>query len=180
MARVPYLSREDLRPEDRDIFDGLVARRGEVINLFRALAHTPDALRRLVPFSTCVRFHLTLPPVLRELAILTVGRISGAEYEFTHHWNDARRIGIPREKLEALGAYEDAAVFTGQERAVIRYSAEATENVRVSDPTFEALRSFLDTRRIVELVQVVAYYNMVVRILEPLRIELEPGRIRVP
>ncbi len=115
MARVPYLSREDLWAEDRDIFDGLVARRGEVINLFRALARTPDALRRLVPFSTCVRFHLTLPPVLRELAILTVGRIPGAEYEFTHHWNDARRIGIPREKLEALGAYEDAAVFTGQE-----------------------------------------------------------------
>ncbi len=25
-----------------------------------------------------------------------------------------------------------------------------------------------------------AHYNMVVRILEPLRIELEPGRIRVP
>ncbi len=179
MARVPYLDRDGLRPEDRDIFDGLQARRGEVINLFRALAHAPDALRLLVPYSTRVRYELSLPPELRELAILTVGRICGAEYESTHHWNEARRIGVPREKLEALGDYEHAPVFSAEERAVIRYAAEATRSVRVGDATFEALR-FLGTRQIVELVQVVAYYNMIVRILEPLQIDLEPGRTRAP
>ncbi len=180
MARVPYLDRDGLRPEERDIFDGLEARRGEVINLFRALAHAPEALRLLLPYSTCVRYELSLRPELRELAILTVGRICAAEYEFTHHWNEARRIGVPREKLEALGEYEQTPVFSAEERAVIRYAAEVTRAIRVSDPTFEALRGFLSTRQIVELVQVVAYYNMIVRILEPLQIELEPGRTRVP
>ncbi len=180
MARVPYLSREDLRPEDRDIYDDLVARRGGVLNLFRVLAHTPALLRRLVGYSTEIRFGLTLDPHLRELAILTVGRLCGASYEQGHHWNVARRAGVPREKLEALAAYDDAPGLTARERAVVRYSVEATRDVRVSDATFDALRSFLDTPQIVELVQVVAYYNMIARILEPLEVEHEPDFVRLP
>jgi alkylhydroperoxidase family enzyme len=57
----------------------------------------------------------------------------------------------------------------------MRYAAEATRNVKVSDAVFEQVRRFLDTRRMMELVQNVAFYNMVVRILVPLGIEVEPG-----
>ena len=60
----------------------------------------------------------------------------------------------------------------------MRYAAEATNSVKVSDATFGALRGFLDDRRIVELVQNVAFYNMVVRILVPLGVELEPGAVK--
>ena len=58
---------------------------------------------------------------------------------------------------------------------MIEYAEEATRDIRVSDKTFDALRSFLDDERIVELVLEVAFYNMVVRFLEPLGVELEPG-----
>ena len=44
----------------------------------------------------------------------------------------------------------------------------------VSDATFDALRDFLDQEQILELVLNVAFYNMVVRILVPLKIDLEP------
>ncbi len=140
MARVPYLTREDLRPEDRGIFDGLMAERGTVMNLFRVLAHTPNLLRGLLAYSSQIRFHLTLDPHLRELAILTVGRLCRATYEESHHWNIARSAGVPREKLDALREYERSPVFTERERAVIRYSVEATRDVRVSDATFAKYR----------------------------------------
>ncbi len=180
MARVPYLTRDDLRAEDREIYDSLVAERGEVLNLFRVLAHAPDLLRRLLGYSTGIRYRLTLDPALRELAILTVGRLCGAEYECTHHWHIARKAGVPREKLDALADYERAPVFTDRERAVIRYSVEATRSVRVAEATFDALRGFLSTAQIVELVQLVAYYNMIARILEPLKVDLEPGMANLP
>ena len=46
-ARVPYLNREDLPEADRVIFDNLAAERGGTVgNIFRALAHTPNLLRR--------------------------------------------------------------------------------------------------------------------------------------
>ncbi len=109
---------------------------------------------------------------------MTVGRITGAEYEFVHHWNMSLRLGVTREKLEHLADFESAAVFNDQERAVMRYAAEATHNVKVSDATFNALRGFLDNRRIMELVMNVAFYNAVVRVIVPCGVELEPGTVK--
>jgi alkylhydroperoxidase family enzyme len=176
MARVPYLNREDLPEADREIFDRLAEERGAPVgNIFRTLAHTPNLLSRFVSLGGHLRNRTNLDPKLRELAILTVGRLTNAEYEFVHHWNIALRAGVPRQQLERLADFEAAAVFDDHDRAVIRYAVEATRNVTVSDATFEALRGFLDNRGILELVQNVAFYNMVVRILVPLKVELEPG-----
>ena len=115
-----------------------------------------------------------LDPKLRELALMTVGRLTNAEYEFTHHWNLSLRVGVRHEQLEHLAEFEKSPLFNEQERAVMRYAAEATQNVKVSDATFDALRKFLDTRRLMDLVQNVAFYNMVVRVLVPLGVEVEP------
>ena len=106
---------------------------------------------------------------------MTVGRIAGAEYEFVHHWNIALGVGVRREQLEQLADFERSSVFNEHERAVMRYAAEATTNIKVSDKTFDALREFLDHRRIMELAMNVAFYNAVVRIIVPIGVELEPG-----
>ncbi len=178
-ARLPYLNREDLPEADREIFDRLAAERGGVVgNIFRTLAHTPKLLRRFLALGGELRNGTVLDPKLRELALLTVGRLADAQYEFVHHWNLARRVGVPREQLEALADWEKSPAFTGNERAVIRYAVEATGNIRVSDSTWNGLKEFLDTRRIMELVLNVAFYNMVVRVLVPLGVELEPGTIK--
>jgi alkylhydroperoxidase family enzyme len=176
MARVPYLTREDLPDAEREIFDRLVEERKQPVgNIFRTLAHTPNLLRRFLSLGGQLRNHTALDPKLRELALMTVGRLTGAEYEFVHHWNLALRVGVRREQLEALADFERAPVFSAAERAVMRYAAEATVNVKVSDATWNALGEFLDTRRIMELVQNVAFYNMVVRVLVPCGVDLEPG-----
>jgi uncharacterized peroxidase-related enzyme len=176
MARLPYLNREDLAEGDRDIFDRLVEeRKTPVGNIFRMLAHTPGLLRRFLALGGELRNGTQLDPKLRELALMTVGRLTEAEYEFTHHWNLARRVGVAREQLEHLADFETSALFNDQERLVMRYASEATTNVKVSDATFKALRKSLDTRKLMELVQNVAFYNMVVRILVPLGVEVEPG-----
>lgn len=177
-ARVPYLNRDDLPEKDREIFDNLTRERGNVGNIFRALANTPNLLRRFLALGGELRNGTALDPKLRELALLTVGRLAEAEYEFTHHWNLARSVGVSREKLEALADFEKAPVFDDQERAVMRYAVEATRNVKVSDATWNALKAFLDTRRMMDLVQNVAFYNMVVRVLVPVGVELEEGVTR--
>jgi uncharacterized peroxidase-related enzyme len=177
-ARVPYLNRDDLPEKDREIFDNLTRERGNVGNIFRALANTPNLLRRFLALGGELRNGTALDPKLRELALLTVGRLAEAEYEFTHHWNLARSVGVPREKLEALADFEKSSVFDDQERAVMRYAVEATRNVKVTDATWNALKAFFDTRRMMELVQNVAFYNMVVRVLVPVGVELEEGVTR--
>lgn len=175
-ARVPYLNREDLPEADRVIFDNLEAERHQPVgNIYRALAHTPKLLRRFLALGGTLRNRTELDPKLRELALMTVGRITGADYEFIHHWNLARSVGVSREQLEALADFERSPLFSADERAVMRYAAEATANVRVSDTAWDAAMAALGTRKMMELVQNVAFYNMVVRILVPCGVELEPG-----
>jgi len=176
MARLPYLTREQLSEGDREIFDRLVEeRKTPVGNIFRILAHTPNLLRRFLALGGELRNGTELDPKLRELALVTVGRLTGAEYEFTHHWNLARRVGVSRDQMEHLAEFETSALFNEQERLVMRYALEATMNVAVADATFEAVRKSLGERRLMELVQNVAFYNMVVRILVPLHVEVESG-----
>ncbi|MBV8453035.1 MAG: carboxymuconolactone decarboxylase family protein [Deltaproteobacteria bacterium] len=176
MAKLPYLSRNDLPEADRFIWDDFVKVRGtEPGNIHRIIANAPNLLRRFVELANELRNGTQLDPKLRELALLTVGRLTGAEYEFVHHWNMALRLGVRREQLEQLSHFESSAEFNEDERAVMSYASEATSNVRVSDAAFQALRRFLDNRRIMELVMNVAIYNAVARIIVPCAVELEPG-----
>ena len=176
MARVPYLSRNDLPEADRVIWDDFGRVRGtEPGNIHRAIANAPNLLRRFVELANELRNGTQLDPKLRELALLTVGRLTGADYEFVHHWNMALRLGIRREQLEQLAEFVSSVEFNENERSVMRYAEEATTSVKVADSTFEELRRFLDNRRIMELIMNVAIYNAVARIIVPCGIELESG-----
>jgi alkylhydroperoxidase family enzyme len=176
MGRLPYLTRDDLAEADRDIWDNFVKSRGtEPGHIHRTVANAPNLLRRFVALADECRNGTQLDPKLRELALMTVGRLTGADYEFVHHWNMALRIGVKREQLEQLADYAASPVFDDHERAVMRYADEATRNVRVSEVTFDALRDFLDNRRIMELVMNVAFYNSVARVIVPCGVELEAG-----
>ncbi len=174
MARLPYLDRDQLPELERDIFDNLLSQRGAIGNIFRVVAHSPLLLRRMLYFSDGLRNRTKLDPRLRELAIMTVGRLTDCEYEYVHHQAFAKRIGVRPEQVERLAAWETDPAFNEQERAVIRYATEVTQNVRVSDATFDALRKFLDAEQIVELTLNTGFYNMVVRFLLPMQVDLEP------
>ena len=175
MARLPYVEREDLPEADREIYDRLTADRGTPPgNVHKLVANSPNLLRRFLGLADELRNKTALDPRLRELALMTVGRLTHADYEFLHHWNIALRVGVPREQLEELAHFEHSKVFNDQERAVMHYAAEVTSNIKLKDQTFEALRAFLDSKQIMELAMNVAFYNAVVRILVPLKIDIEP------
>jgi uncharacterized peroxidase-related enzyme len=180
MARLPYLDRNQLPEPEREIFDDLLRQRGSIGNIFRVVAHSPLLLRRMLHFSDGLRNRTKLDSRLRELAIMTVGRLTECEYEYVHHQALAKRVGVRPEQVERLASWETDSAFNEQERAVIRYATEMTQNVRVSDPTFDALRQFFDAEQIVELTLNTGFYNMVVRFLLPMQIDLEPEAQKQP
>src|SRR5262249_43573941 len=174
MARLPYLDRDQLPEPERDLFDNLLAQRGSIGNIFRTVAHSPLLLRRMLYFSDGLRNRTRLDPRLRELAIMTVGRLTNCDYEYVHHQALAKRVGVRPEQVERLAHWETDPAFNDQERAVIRYATEMTQTVKIADSTFDALRAFLDNEQIVELTMNTGFYNMVVRFLTAMQVELEP------
>jgi alkylhydroperoxidase family enzyme len=179
MSRIGYVSR-DTMPEGRtDLYDRLAAERGPNLeHIFLALANAPDLAEAVLGLATALRKKTTLSRVFRELAVITVGLETDAQYEVEHHWNAALRAGVRREQLEHLDDFETAACFTGQERAVIRLAKEVTVAGKVANSTWEAV-SFLGDRGRLELLLTIAWYNCVVRIILPLQIEKEPWFVRL-
>jgi len=173
MARVGLLNKEKAAPEIREMFRKMEENGFRVLNVYRAMAHCPQIGLYFLRLGNSILFKGTVPPSLRELAILRVGYINQANYEWTHHVPIALRVGVGKAQIDALHDWENSGVFNGQERAVLQYTDEVTRNIRVKDDTFAALRSFLTEEGIVELTTTIGYYGMVCRILEALQIELE-------
>ncbi|MDD5285150.1 MAG: carboxymuconolactone decarboxylase family protein [Desulfuromonadaceae bacterium] len=153
-------------------------RGGTLLNLDRMLLHSPPFTKGWNAFLGEVRSGLTLPPKLRELAICCVAVLNGAEYEFHHHSPEFIKAGGTAAQLEALHDFDSLAnetlLFNSAERAVIALTLEMTRTVKVRDSTFEDAKvSLPDDQSMVELVGVIAAYNMVSRFLVALGVESE-------
>lgn len=168
MARVPYLDLEDLPPEHQD----LLARKA---NIFRALAHSPNGLRAFTTLGGFIRFKSRLDPRLRELAILMVGYLTRAPYEWSHHVEIGKKFGVSDGDIRALMSAAEGGTNTLEPlaQAVLAAAKEMTQDLAISDATFARLLEGLDNERIVDLTLTIAFYNGVVRTLGSLQIDVE-------
>jgi alkylhydroperoxidase family enzyme len=169
MARVPYLDKSDLAPENQE----LLARN---ITLHRALAHSPNGLRAFGGLGNFIRHKSRLDPRLRELAILQVGYLARAPYEWSHHVKISRDFGVTDDDIRALIAETEgrSSKLEPLTKLVLKAAREATDDLAVSEATFAALGKDLDNERIVDLVITISFYNAVVRLLGSLAIDVEP------
>jgi len=171
MARVRLNETAEVAEEHRWMFERM-EQQGPVLNIFRALSHSPEALRRFMKFGSYFLSQGKLDPNLRELAILRAGYLCRAPYEFSQHIAFGRRAGLSDEQVRGV-AQPDASLFDAKQLAVLAYAGELTSDSRVSDATYAAVAAFLNAEEIVELTMVTGFYNMVSRTLNALEVELE-------
>jgi alkylhydroperoxidase family enzyme len=168
MARIPYPTPEQLSDKARDF-----AAKLPPLNIFRMLSHSDHLFEPFVRLGNGFLGKGTLDPVLREVAILRVGYISGSRYETFQHEVIGRRLGMSDALFAALKQGADAADLTPQQRQVVRYVDDVVKNVRASDETFAALREQFSVQQMQELTLVTGYYMMVCRFLETFGVEVE-------
>ena len=173
MARVAILEKEEVSDDLRELFQQMEDKGQTVLNLFKVMANSPEVGRAFLRLGNRILLKSRLNPRLRELAILRVGDLAKASYEFAQHVPIARRAGVTAEQIEALPAWNGSPLFNDQERAVLQYTDEVAEKIRATDVTFGNIKVFLSDQEIVELTATVGYYGMVSRILESLQIDLE-------
>jgi alkylhydroperoxidase family enzyme len=177
MPRIPYVS-ADLQ-EPAAIVGAVRARRGGQLHLLdRMLLHSPAYAQGWNSLLGAVRTQLSLPPRLRELVICAVGSLNGAAYEIQQHAGPFREAGGTDAQLAALAdcnhAVGDTALFDASERAALGLAIAMTRHVQVSAADFAAARTALqDEQQLVELIGVIATYNMVSRFLVATGIEPE-------
>jgi 4-carboxymuconolactone decarboxylase len=158
------------RPELASLEQAIVAERGDVSALYRALLNSAPLASGWEKLLTAIRNRSTVPPALRELVILRVAVLNRAPFEFAQHEPHARRAGIGDDKLAAVHDTTPGEPFTELERAVLALADAMTRDVQVPDAVFAPVARAFEGRARVELVATIAAYNMVSRFLEALRI----------
>ena len=173
MPRIPYYEVENATGKHAEFLGKLKPH----LNIYRMLANSEAGLKGFIRMGNALLFRCELDPVLRELAIIRVGRLSRAAYEVFQHERIGREAGVAEEKIAALrDATIEAPAFTDNEKAVLRFADDVVRNVKASDKNLKAVQAFLSQGAVIELTLTVGYYMMVCRLLETTGVEGEEGQ----
>lgn len=176
MARVPYVSREDLSADKQPIYDHIAATRGgidggEMPNSFRLLMNSPDAADAVGRLGEHVRLGSTLDAVIRETAILGVARALDSRYVWGHHEPVARAVGVRPAVIEAIRSGRAPMGLPPKEGVFVQAGKEFVRDGALSEHTFQAVEHLLGSQGVVELVVVIGYYVMLNAMLASLGVE---------
>jgi alkylhydroperoxidase family enzyme len=149
-------------------------RRGAILNVYKALVHSPGLAETWFHHINAVRWGTELDGRLREILIIRIGHLTGAAYILRQHVPKlAEAEGLSPDECAALGAWRDAKIFSDCECAALAFADAMTEDIAVPDAVFEPLRDHFTERQIVELSVLIASYNMHARVLGALDVDLE-------
>lgn len=167
MARLPYLTPEDLPPDA-----GIPLMKA---NITRAVANSPGVARLVAGMGKYLRHDSPLDPRLRELAILQVGYTTRSTYEWAHHVEIGVRFGLTGEDIRAIGLDSEgqASHLEPLARAVLAAAREMTIDMTLSQATFATLREGLVLPALVDLLVAIGEYNGLVRVMAAIEIDLE-------
>jgi alkylhydroperoxidase family enzyme len=150
--------------------------------VFRVLLNHPELTERVGGLLQYLMGSEVLDPVMRELAILRIGWVLGAEYEWTQHYKVARRLGILDEEVASVRDFPHAAAPRGGAgAAVLRATDEILADGRVGDHTWTQLRQHLGTdAACVELLVAVSNWRTFAVLLNTRQVPNDPGDARWP
>jgi AhpD family alkylhydroperoxidase len=157
--------------EDSDIAERIRRRRGgRLTPLDAVLLHSPPVAEGWSGLLGAIRSQSSLPADIRELIILRVAELNGADYEWSAHEPLARAAGLADAQLAALRGNGNPAALSPSQAAALAYTDAITREVRVPDEVFAGLAGHFDEREILELTVTIGAYNLVSRVLVALEL----------
>jgi 4-carboxymuconolactone decarboxylase len=142
-------------------------------NALATLVRHPDLARAFLRFNVHLLFRSTLPPRVREQAILRVAHRRGCAYEWSHHVALGKKEGLSDDDLAAIRRGEPADDIG---RIVVRAVDELEEKSNLSDTTWAELGKHFDERQRMDLVFTVGCYGALALAFNTFGVELEGGR----
>jgi len=112
----------------------------------------------------------------RELAVLRIGWLSQAPFEWGSHVVIAKRNGITAEEIEWVIEGSSAAGWNDHDRALVRAMEELHFDSMISDETWATLAASYTDRQLIELPVLAGQYKTVAYLQNSLRLPLSAGK----
>ena len=161
----------------------------DIVNTIRksagagAAAEVPDYMRTMVKHPALFRAQMELGTVLfkgqispreRELAVLRIGWLAGAPYEWGEHVKISQRYGVTLEEIDRVQQGSSAPGWSEHEAAILRGVEELLSDFAVSDATWQILARTWDEAQMLEYPSMVGQYVVTAFIQNSVRSRLAP------
>jgi alkylhydroperoxidase family enzyme len=137
----------------------------------------PDLFARQVDLGIHLLSQGALAARDREFAILRIGWLCQAPYEWGEHVLVAKRLGIAGEDIERITVGSEAPGWSEHEQAILRATEELHGNAMISDATWATLSKRLNEKQLIELPIVIGQYQAVAYYQNSLRLRLHGGNL---
>jgi alkylhydroperoxidase family enzyme len=188
-GRLPWYDPGALTEEQRRLYDLIVkgprARGPQAFRLtddagrlegpFNALLVSPDVGTAVQELGSAIRYRSSLSARAREIAILELAVLRRSDFEWYAHERVGRQAGLNEDELEALLGGEDVPSFDREERLVRRLVRALACERDVDDETLDEAQSGLGEQRMMDLVALVGYYDLLALSLRVWRTPLPDG-----
>jgi 4-carboxymuconolactone decarboxylase len=142
-------------------------------NIIATFVNHPELTKAFLRFNVHLLYNSTLPPRLRELAILRVAHRTDSKYEWVQHVRLGLREGLTEDEIAGVQRGEAA---DGFDRTMLAATDELLDTYELSDAMWAALGERLDKRQRMDFVFMVGCYVTVAMALKTFGVELEQER----
>ncbi len=185
MARIPFVTRDDVDESERATYDAFVAMRAERPNKgptgpFALLGHMPELAHRLESYRLAIRDESSLSKSLQELVMITVAREMDCDYIWYAHAAAARSAGVAPLVIDAIRDRSTPEGLSGQEQIVFDFTRELLRTRRVDETMFARADQQFGRRGVLTLVHLVGCYAMLAYAMNALALEAPGDTTELP
>jgi 4-carboxymuconolactone decarboxylase len=151
-----------MNPEQRRVYDAVVASRGTWLNgPFAPMLQQPRMAEPAQRLGEFLRYQTSLPPRLTELAILVVARHWDCDFEWIQHAPIALRSEVAASIVEAIRRAERPPQLREDEATVHDFALALLKDHRVPDEIYRRAQESFGTVGVVELTGLIGYYSFI-------------------
>jgi len=173
-ARVPLLEREQVTAEAGALYDKLLADRGCVPNMFKALGSVPALALGIAALLKPLMGEGALVGWYKELIATRVASLNDCEYCVSAHRYLAAQRGATAEQVASYDSFE-MGPFTEKEKAGFRYAGLLhVSGHAIDEAAFAAVSAHFNAEELIELTAVAAAFEFFPRFNSALRIPVTP------
>jgi len=169
--RITPLTLEDCSEEQAEMLKRQQIR-GKPANIFLTMANHEKLAKRWLVFGTHILSKSTLNAREREIAILRIGWLCQAGYEWGQHVVIGKAAGISDAEIENIkqGSQAD---WSTHEALIITAADELHSDAFITDDTWAGLKETYSDQQMMDLVFTIGQYNMVSMALNSFGVQLD-------
>jgi alkylhydroperoxidase family enzyme len=155
----------------------ILAQVANLPEVVRTMVRHPELFARQLDVGLYLLSQGALAARDRELAVLRIGWLCQAPYEWGEHVLVAKKLGLTSEQIERIVIGSQAPGWSAHEQAILRATEELHADAMISDATWETLAKTLDEKQLIELPIIVGQYQTVAYYQNSLRLRLHDGNL---